>query len=150
MSPAGPVIGPVRHEELPAVLSLLERSRLPLDGVGEHLGSALVARHKGNVVGSAILELYGDSALLRSVAVRQAFRGRGLGARLTQAALDLARARGVRRAYLLTETAAEFFPRFGFRAISRERVPETVRTSVEFVSACPVGALVMEKELEPR
>ena len=53
----------------------------------------------------------------------------------------------MRTVYLLTETAAEFFPRFGFRPIARDTVDPAVRASVEFTSACPDTALVMVKEL---
>jgi amino-acid N-acetyltransferase len=53
----------------------------------------------------------------------------------------------MRRVFLLTETAAKFFPRFGFRAVSRADVPESVRASLEFTTACPQGALVMELSL---
>jgi amino-acid N-acetyltransferase len=138
-------IGLLAPGEEPALLSLLERCRLPEAGVRDHLASALVARQGRRLVGSAVLELYPDGALLRSVAVESDERGRGLGIRLTERALELARERGMRRIYLLTETAAEFFPRFGFRAISRSEVPASVRTSLEFTSACPQSAVVMER-----
>jgi hypothetical protein len=39
------------------------------------------------------------------------------------------------------------FPRFGFRPIGRAEVPEDVRGSVEFVSACPERARAMAAEL---
>jgi len=38
-------------------------------------------------------------------------------------------------------------PRFGFRPIGRAEVPEDVRGSVEFVSACPESARAMDTEL---
>jgi amino-acid N-acetyltransferase len=140
-------IGRVREQDVPGLLALLENAGLPLDGVREHLETALVARDGTRVVGSAVLELYGEAVLLRSVAVAEALRGQGLGIRLTESALDLARARGCRRAFLLTETAGWFFPRFGFNVIRREQVPENVRASVEFATACPDSALVMEATL---
>ena len=140
-------VGPMREDEGPALLALLERAKLPHDGVQEHLGTALVARRAGTVVGSAVLEMYGDSALLRSVAVEEALRGTGVGAAVTRAALDLARRRGVRRVFLLTETAGGFFPRFGFRPIARGDVPRDVTRSVEFGTACCASALVMEADL---
>lgn len=129
------------------VLALLERAGLPLDGLADHMGSALVARQGNAVVGSAALEIYGSAALLRSVAVDAALRGQGLGQQLSQAALDLARQRGVATLYLLTETAGEFFPRFGFQPIARRDVAPAVQQSVEFTSACPVSALVMAATL---
>ncbi len=132
-----------READLAAILALVAASQLPTAGVEQHLGTALVARDQGKLVGSAELELYGDCALLRSVAVAPQVRGRGLGQRLVNAALDLARERGVQSVYLLTETAGDFFPRFGFQPIDRANVLATVQTSVEFTSACPGSALAM-------
>lgn len=140
-------VGRIREAEFPGLLALLERAGLPADGVREHLETALVARSGDSIVGSAVLELYGDSVLLRSVAVDESLRGQGLGIRLTEAALDLARARGATRAFLLTETAGWFFPRFGFHVIGRDEVPAPVRASVEYTTACPDTALVMEAAL---
>ena len=129
--------------DLPEIIGLLERSRLPPDGLAEHVASTVVAKDGERIVGSAALELYGGVGLLRSVAVDEGLRGRGLGVRLTTAALDLARARGLRTVYLLTETAGEFFPRFGFRPIARGDVDPAALQSVEFTTLCPASALVM-------
>ena len=142
-----PDITPARPADLPAILDLLTASKLPRAGIEDHLASTLLARVDSGVVGTAALELYGSAALLRSVAVATRFRGRGLGAALTVAALDLARRRGVRTVYLLTETAGRFFPRFGFRPITRADVDVAVRGSTEFTTACPASALVMRAEL---
>jgi len=136
--------------DLPALLELLGQSALPTAGLADHLDTTLVAREAGHVVGSAALELYGTTALLRSVAVAPGLRGRGLGQELTRHALALARRRKIRTVYLLTETAGGFFPRFGFRAISRDAVDPAVQGSVEFTSACPTSALAMAAELERR
>lgn len=145
---AGPIeIGALEPGEETDLLSLLERCRLPEAGVRDHLWSALAARKGGRLVGSAVLEIYADGALLRSVAVESDRRGMGLGKRLTEKALELARQRGARRVYLLTETAGEFFSRFGFRVISRAEVPASVRASLEFTAACPQSALVMGRAL---
>ena len=140
-------IAAAQAADLPGVISLLERSRLPTDGIAKHVASTLVAREAGRVVGSAAVELYGRVGLLRSVAVDEALRGRGLGARLTEAALALARARHLDTVYLLTETAGEFFPRFGFRPISRADVDPAALRSVEFTTVCPASALVMALDL---
>jgi amino-acid N-acetyltransferase len=140
-------IGSLAKGEEQVLLALLKRCGLPEADVLRHAETALVARLRGGVVGSAVLELYGEEALLRSVAVAESLRGSGLGVRLTGAALDLAHRRGIRRVFLLTETAARFFPRFGFRSVERSQVPEAVQQSVEFRSACPQSALAMELKL---
>jgi len=142
-----PDITPASPADLPAILGLLAASKLPRAGIEDHVASTLVARADSNVVGSAALELYGSAALLRSVAVATRLRGRGLGAALTVAALDLARRSGVRTVYLLTETAGRFFPKFGFAAITRAQVDPVVLESPEFTTACPKSALVMVKQL---
>lgn len=133
--------------DLPEVITLLAKDKLPLAGLKEHVGTMLVARRSARVVGCAAVEIYGTSGLLRSVAVDEERRGEGLGHQLTQAALDLARSRGVTSVYLLTTTAESFFPRFGFREVAREDVDPAVRASVEFTTACPAGAMAMRADL---
>jgi amino-acid N-acetyltransferase len=129
------------------ILALVAQNGLPTDGLNDHLATAIVAREDGRIVGTAALELYSDGALLRSVAVSAAQRGRGLGHLLAEAAIALARDRGAAAIYLLTTTAERFFPRFGFEPITRADVPPRVRTSIEFTSACPSSAIVMRKSL---
>lgn len=142
-----PIIAPAARADLAAILELLDASKLPRAGLEQHIATTLVAKDGKRLLGTAALELYGDGALLRSVAVAADRRGQGLGLALTAAALDLARRRGVHTVYLLTETASEFFPRFGFRPIPRTEVAEGVLRSTEFTAACPQSALAMKLEL---
>jgi amino-acid N-acetyltransferase len=107
-----------------------------------------LAREGDQVVGIAGLEIYGTTALLRSVAVMTTWQGQGLGQQLATAALDLARAHGVREVYLLTETAPDFFPRLGFAPVARDAVAPAIQQSVEWTSACPVSAQAMVRHLE--
>jgi amino-acid N-acetyltransferase len=140
-------IAPADDSDIPAILALLECNGLPLDGFLDHARTALVACAGESVVGSATLELYGTAALLRSVAVDTSLRGQRLGQQLTRAALELARQHGVETVYLLTETAGDFFPRFGFHPIERSAVNAAVQQSVEFTSACPISAQVLALSL---
>ncbi len=141
------VVGPAVRGDLPGIPSLLGARGLPSDGLEDHLESTLVARESGRIVGSAAVELHGPHALLRSVAVDGRHRGGGLGQRLTREAPEHARSRGAPEAFLLTETAAAFFARLGFGPGARTAVPEPVRGSVEFVSACSAGASAMSADL---
>lgn len=142
-----PVIEAARKDDLDAVAALLRACALPDTGLSPHLDTVFVARDGDAIVGSAALECYPDGALLRSVAVAEPFRGTGLGARLSRRALDEARARGLGRVYLLTETAEAYFRRHGFRTVAREAVPESVRGSIEFTTLCPDTAAAMVLEL---
>jgi amino-acid N-acetyltransferase len=136
-----------RPGDAEAIVNLISTNRLPLDGLREHLGTAVVARLNGAVVGVAALEVYTDGVLVRSVAVAPVLQRRGLGHCLTEAVLRLARDLEAPHAYLLTTTAAAFFPKFGFARVDRADVPASVQASIEFTSACPASAIVMRKVL---
>jgi amino-acid N-acetyltransferase len=142
-----PAIEPARVEDLDAIDRMLTQHHLPLAGLHDHIATTLVARENGTVVGSAALELYEDGALLRSVAVAPGRERLGLGRTLTEAALRLAATLNAPAVFLLTTTADQYFPRFGFEAINRTEVPASVQTSVEFTGACPSSATVMCKRL---
>jgi N-acetylglutamate synthase-like GNAT family acetyltransferase len=137
---------PGTHDDCPAIESLLVASGLPLDGLSADCPFTVVAVRAGRLVGCANVERYGSSALLRSVLVDAALRGTGIGRSLVETALSGA-AGDATRAYLLTETAAGFFGRLGFRQTARTRVPAAVRASVEFTSACPASAIAMTRSL---
>jgi amino-acid N-acetyltransferase len=133
--------------DLPAVLDLLGRSQLPSSGVAEALPHFVIAENEGQLVGVVGLEIYGESALLRSLAVEESWRGSGVGRTLIERALWATRERGIKDVFLLTTTAERYFPRFGFACVSRDSVAEAVRGSAEFRGACPASAVVMHKPL---
>jgi len=131
---------PPKQSDWRDLAALLTSTGLSNCGLEHHLATTLVARDGSGIVGSVALEVYGADALLRSLAVSRERRNEGLGQRLTASALDLARSRGVERVYLLTETAAPFFRRLGFRDVARADVPEAIRGSLEFATLCPASA----------
>jgi amino-acid N-acetyltransferase len=133
--------------DLPNVLDLLGRARLPTAGVAESLPHFIVAEREGELIGVAGLEVYGASALLRSVAVEDSWRGSGVGRTLIDRAVGQAIQAGIHDIFLLTTTAEHYFPRFGFSCVSRDEVTEEMRASVEFQEACPASAVVMRKNL---
>ena len=130
--------------DLAPLCALLASVGLPTEGLREHLATALVARDGEAIVGCVALEVYGETALLRSLAVTPSRQGVGLGRRLAQAALALGHEAGVKTFCLLTSTAQEFFAReFDFRSVARGETPGAVQQSVEFASVCPATAQAM-------
>jgi amino-acid N-acetyltransferase len=95
------------------------------------------------VIGAEGIETYEDAGLLRSAVVHDSWRGRGIGDALTRDRLDWARSRGLREVYLLTTTAADYFPRHGFSRVDRASAPAAVQRSREFAEACPQTAVAM-------
>jgi amino-acid N-acetyltransferase len=136
-----------RAEDVDGVLALLEENQLATAGLALHIATTMVARDGGRVVGSAALETYADGMLLRSVSVTPTRQHQGLGRELMTAALQLASNLHGSAVYLLTTTADQYFPKFGFERIARTDVPASVQTSVEFTSACPSTATVMLKRI---
>lgn len=136
-----------QESDLPAVLGLLERTHLPTAGVGGTPSHFVLAEREDKVIGVVGLEMYGGSALLRSAAVEETWRGSGVGRMLIERALDMAREHGIEDVFLLTTTAENYFPRFGFTCVSRDSVTPGVKSSIEFQEACPASATVMRKSL---
>lgn len=137
-------IRPAQPDDWTLIAEHLQRSHLPLGGARDHLDGFLLAWKGHNLVASAALERFGDVALLRSVAVAETERGQGLGSDLVEHTLNQARQEGLCSLVLLTETAKDFFARFGFRPIARADAPASVYGSIEFQSACPASAAVMQ------
>jgi amino-acid N-acetyltransferase len=134
---------PAVDSDLGAVEELLLASGLPVAGVAESLCSFIVAESDERIVGVVGLELCSEHALLRSTAVDAGWRDRGLGRQLVERIIAEAESRNIRALYLLTTTAERYFPSFGFVKTSRDTVPEPVRRTEEFTSACPASATVM-------
>ena len=133
-----------KPQQLDNVLDLLKSNKLPFQDVKLE-NNQIVAYHDadGKMIGSGGLEFYGSYALLRSVAVNEAERGRSIGKAIVKDLLDRAKLRSVTEIYLLTETAHDFFGKLGFSDVPRESVPPEVQSASEFKSVCPVSASCM-------
>jgi amino-acid N-acetyltransferase len=141
---AGFTVRSATTHDLASVETALRDSELPLDGLRDQFGEAYaVAESDGNVIGVEGIEVHGSDGLLRSAAVVAAWRGRGVGDALTRDRIDWARRRGLHALYLLTTTAGDYFPRFGFARTDRDAAPDAIRRSREFREACPSTALFM-------
>lgn len=134
--------------DLPAVLELLRRCDLPadLDGAAD----CLLAKQGKAIAGCVALERYGDDALLRSLAVGPEQRGQGLGRALVQRLTRRAAALGVRRLWLLTTTAADYFATLGYVRVERASAPARLQASSQFAGVCPGTAACMVHELSAK
>jgi amino-acid N-acetyltransferase len=135
-------------QRLFAIRAGLRRAGLPRnDLTARHLRDFMVALDPAGVVTHcAGLERFGNVGLLRSVLVAPELRGRGQGALLLSEMERYAMRQGVRTLYLLTTTAGPFFERRGYARCERERAPESLKATAEFMSLCPSSAICMSKE----
>jgi amino-acid N-acetyltransferase len=134
-------------EDLQDVLKLLETSKLPTAGVKNHIHNFMLEFQKNTLLGCAGLEIYEQAGLLRSVAVSASKRSNGVGSRLVKSILEHAKNQQISNIFLLTETAENYFPRFGFKQVSRAEIPASLQASKELRGACPDSAVVMMLEL---
>ena len=149
-SSAGPGyhIRAAEPRDLDRVKTLLETAELPVSGVESQFGTSYaVAEENGELIGAVGIEVHGRYGLLRSAVVAPSQRGRGVGEALVFDRIDWSMRQELDALFLLTTTAAEYFPRFGFAAIDRARVPAEVQASAEFSSICPSSATVMQLPL---
>lgn len=134
-------------EDLTAIRALLERSGLPTSDLESARPEFAVIRECGRVIAAGALQRFGSSALLRSVVVAPEHRGRGLERAIVGELERAARTAQVRELVLLTQSAADFFARAGYRVIERSSAPHDMQGSEEFRSLCPSSATCMAKSL---
>jgi amino-acid N-acetyltransferase len=144
------LVNQARNDDLSEIEFLLQDSKLPIEGIKPHIENFIVVKSPEAslgpevIIGCVGLEIYRESALLRSLAVHPDMRKKGLGSRLVDFATGSAKRNGVETLYLLTNTAEEFFKQRGFTLIERELVPDEVRQSIEFTKLCPDAPCFMK------
>ncbi|NLY50883.1 MAG: GNAT family N-acetyltransferase [Firmicutes bacterium] len=137
----------VEKEDLEQVKGLLREVGLPSTGIEEHYTNFLKLTMGGRLIAVAGLEVHGKVGLLRSVAVAPDYQKSGLGQGLIRAVINKARSMGITDLYLLTEKAAGFFPRFGFRCIRRENLHPEIVQSYKLRAACCESTTFMHLKL---
>ena len=138
---------PATFAEREPIISLLKSENLPTEDIGS-LENFFVAFSDDEAVGAIGLEVYGNGGLLRSLIVNSSYRKQNIAGELISAlearAIDL----GINEVYLLTETAPGYFETRGFIKITRDEVPDNIKSSSEFSSVCPASAIVMKKNIQ--
>lgn len=138
---------PAADAEWELARRLLEAAELPTDILTSGRGMLWLAR-EGAATAVGGFEFYGEDALLRSVAVDADHRRMGVGSQVTDALLAIAAQRGVRRVWLLTETAERFFAGKGFTRMERSAIQNAALLhSPEFTHVCATTAVCMMKEI---
>ena len=102
---------------------LLPRS---LNQVFESLREFAVCEEEGAVVGcGAFHVLWSDLGEVRSLAVDEAYKGKGYGRELVDFLLEEARQLGIPRAFTLT-FAQDFFEKMGFTVLDKNELPRKI------------------------
>jgi ubiquinone/menaquinone biosynthesis C-methylase UbiE/N-acetylglutamate synthase-like GNAT family acetyltransferase len=130
------------------IRSLLESQKLPTVSIEAETTDFFVALDHESIVGVAGFEYYGSDALLRSVAVPSDLQKKGIGSQLVDWMIAQANQKGIKRIYLLTETASKFFERKGFRFIERSSIDNAdMKRSSQFNGGCCSQAACMHLDI---
>ena len=117
--------------DIPTMLSLvadevksgviLDRSA---DEIATNIRSYVLAKEEGKLLGYTALHVHSPRlAEVRSLIVDEAFRGRSVGKKMVQFAIDEARDLGLEEILVLTYLP-QFFLKMGFEEIAKESIPE--------------------------
>lgn len=145
----GDPMRPARRADMADVRTLLEKVGLPNEAAhDEQFSSFFVLHNERGIVGAVGLEVLGDDAILRALSVDPESRGIGYGWMLAEIAIGEARWRGVRRIYLVTEFASDFFAaKFGFRVVDRSTLSKQVAGHETFSRPASAGLVAMRLDL---
>lgn len=149
-----PKIRTASASDVGAIEAMLRSAALPTEGLAAIVrrapGDVVIAEADGAIVGAAALEAVGTDALLRSVVVRAEGRGTGVGRHMVAYLLAEADRRAYDGVYLLTTTAGDWFPRFGFSRVERQSVPKAIAETWEFKTGCADTAIAMARRASRR
>lgn len=97
-----------------------------LNELYENVRDLYVAEEDGRINGvCAVHVLWEDLAEIRSLAVREELRGRGIGRALVKRCLGDVRALGIKKVFALTYKP-DFFKALGFREIDKSSLPQKI------------------------
>jgi amino-acid N-acetyltransferase len=144
---------PTIQDLVGSLASLGEMLPRPLAEIYEQLRDFLVVRDNGRLVACAALHImWEDLAEIRSLAVLDEWRDKGVGAVLVEACLDEARALGIPTVFALTRQPG-FFERLGFHQADVMALPRKVWGECfrcpKFPN-CDETAVMIDLETHPR
>ena len=137
-----------KRSDIQEIQRLLKSVDLPYTDIEPHINHFLCVEDENELIGVVGLEVYEDIALLRSLAVDEKYRKRGLGKILIDEILQYADDRKIKHIYLLTTTAEAFFTKLGFTLVERNDAPDVIRATHEFASLCPESAVLMSRSMK--
>ena len=130
--------------DLNNIQAILKEENLPYQDCESHLNNFIVLELDDDIIGIAGVELYDDIGLLRSVAIKNKHKGKGLGAEIYTKIKEHAFQKGVKELYLLTVTAVQYFEKQGFVKINRDLAPLEIKKTKQFSGLCSLSAIVMK------
>lgn len=118
------------------------------ESVIEEIRNFIVAEYKGELAGCCAVSFFTqDLAEIRSVAVDEVFKGKGIGRGLVSKAEEILREEGIKNAFVLTYVE-DFFSRLGYVKIDKSKFPQKIwRDCLSCPKITQCDEIAMEKLL---
>ena len=95
------------------------------DEVATNIRSYVLAKNKGKIIGYTALHIHSIRlAEIRSLIVKEAYRGQKIGQRMVDFTLKEAKALGIEEDVLVLTYLPLFFEKLGFKEINKAHIPE--------------------------
>lgn len=126
-------VRPIAHGQLDRLRIVLLSEGLPAEDILRAPVKFFEAcAENGAAIGWGGLEIYGDQAVMRSVVINSVLRGTGAGKELVETLIKEAKALGLKKLWLLTTNAENFFAKLGFSHAIRSEAPREIQDCEEF------------------
>lgn len=137
-----------KPSDLNLIKNILKTNELPYEDLETSNVELFLTYKNAKFIGVIGLERFDDTGLLRSMTIEEKYRRKGYGKKICQKLFDYSKNTGIKELYLLTCTAKDFFEKIGFEVISRENVPDSIKSTTEFSELCPCSAICMKYTLK--
>lgn len=141
-------IRPVMAADWTAIKALLHAENLPTSDIDAASPGYFQVAVSTEILGAIGLEAHAGDGLVRSLVTAPQARSRGIATALYGAMERQARALGIGRLWLLTDSASGFFAARGFSLEPRAAAPAWLAGTQQYRDLCPQSALVMSKRLD--
>ncbi|GGD81375.1 arsenic resistance N-acetyltransferase ArsN2 [Maribacter cobaltidurans] len=129
------------------IKELLKNNDLPYEDIIASKVQFITEKENGVLVGCIGVEKYNEEGLLRSFAVRDEYKNKGIGKRLLNQLIDQSKTDGLKRLHLLTTTADGYFDKNGFKTADRAVAPNEISSTKEFSEICPSSSVYMIRDI---
>ncbi len=116
---------------------LLKNYNLPANDCDKFLANFVIVEVNNEIIALGGFEDYEKEGLLRSFVVRDDYRNQGIAKKIFNKLKDKASKKNIKKFYLLTTTASEYFARLGFVHSQREDAPDLIKKTKQFSTLCP-------------
>ena len=135
-------------EDFMAVTRLLSVCHLPTPNLHSNDTALFVAKTESHIIGVSGLDVCGQNkGQIRVLAVMPGYRKQNVGRQLVQRVLAEAEHHEIRKLFLLTKTATDYFQSIGFISEDSERPPAGLCQSTTLHDECPLDAQLMSRRV---